>query len=321
MYSTTHRLWPRYLFVLALCLSVLCLAHWLTFFSAPRPAVPVQGFLPTHTLAAAATIPQEGAPVATQTRMMSPVLEATTMPLEDSNPITLTIVYDNNPFDARLKTAWGFACLVETGETTVLFDTGADGPTLLSNMAALGLDPRRVDSVVLSHNHSDHTGGLDALLAANDRLTVYVPRAFAAEIHKRVSPSHRIVQVTDPISLAARIRTTGELGTEIIEQSLIVKTGRGLIVITGCAHPGIVEIVQKARAFGEVYLVMGGFHLGGKSGDEIEAVISGFKRLGVQRVAPCHCTGAEALGLFGEAFGANFIRAGAGAVIVAKLAD
>jgi 7,8-dihydropterin-6-yl-methyl-4-(beta-D-ribofuranosyl)aminobenzene 5'-phosphate synthase len=236
----------------------------------------------------------------------------------------LTIVYDNNPFDsaqgrpfdARFKTAWGFACLIQTSEMTVLFDTGGDGPTLMGNLSALGFDPREIDAVVLSHIHSDHTGGLDVLLTANDRLTVYLPRSFPAEFKARVR--NRVVEGSKPMAIADRIRTTGELGTAIVEQALMVETERGLIVITGCAHPGVVEIVRQAKAYGDVYLVMGGFHLAGKSVDEVETVIAELKRLGVQKIAPCHCTGEPAIRLFEAAFGPNFIRAGAGLQLIVQ---
>jgi 7,8-dihydropterin-6-yl-methyl-4-(beta-D-ribofuranosyl)aminobenzene 5'-phosphate synthase len=230
-----------------------------------------------------------------------------------SDLITLTIVYDNNPYDARLKTAWGFACLIQTGETTVLFDTGGDGPTLMDNLAALGFDPGEIDAVVLSHIHGDHTGGLDALLTANDRLTVYLPQSFPAEFKARLT--NRVVEVSEPKAIADRMRTTGELGTAIVEQALMVETERGLIVITGCAHPGVVEIGRQAKAYGDVYLVMGGFHLSGKSVDEVETVIAELKRLGVQKIAPCHCTGELAIRLFEARFGADFIPAGVGAVV------
>lgn len=233
-----------------------------------------------------------------------------------SNPVTLTIVYDNLPLDTRLKTAWGFACLVGTGQATVLFDTGGDGPTLMGNLAALGFDPRRIDAVVLSHIHDDHTGGLDALLNVNNRLTVYAPQSFPAEFKTRVSQRAPVIQVHEPMTITPHIRTTGEAGTAIVEQSLIVETDKGLIVITGCAHPGIVEIVRRAKAYGEVYLVMGGFHLGDKSAREVDAIIVELKRLGVRQVAPCHCTGDEAIQLFRAAFGADFIQAGAGLQIV-----
>jgi len=280
----------------------------------PRPVtaqVTAATAAPTDTVATPA-------PIWTLTPM--PTVGATQV-LPTIHPITLTIVYDNLPFDARLKTAWGFACLVETGETTVLFDTGGDGPTLMDNMTTLRLDPRRIDAVILSHTHSDHTGGLDALLNVNDHLAVYMPRSFPAEFKSRVSQRARVVQAGEPVTLTNNIRTTGELGADIIEQALVIETDKGLIVMTGCAHPGIVEMVRKAKAYGDVYLVMGGFHLGDKSAREVETVIAELKRLGVRQVAPSHCTGEKAIEQFKAALGADFIRAGVGLRIVAPAID
>jgi 7,8-dihydropterin-6-yl-methyl-4-(beta-D-ribofuranosyl)aminobenzene 5'-phosphate synthase len=238
-----------------------------------------------------------------------------------TNPVTLTIVYDNLPLDTRLKTAWGFACLVEIGETTVLFDTGGDGPTLMGNLAALGFDPRRIDAVVLSHIHTDHIGGLDALLAVNDLATVFVPRSFPDEFKARVSKRAPVIQVREPMTITENIHTTGEVDGAIIEQALIVQTNKGLVVITGCAHPGIVEIVRRAKVYGDVYLVMGGFHLGDKKAAEVETVIAELKRLGVRQVAPSHCTGEAAIRQFSAAFGADFIQAGAGLRIAIPAKD
>jgi 7,8-dihydropterin-6-yl-methyl-4-(beta-D-ribofuranosyl)aminobenzene 5'-phosphate synthase len=225
----------------------------------------------------------------------------------------LTIVYDNNPYDARLKTAWGFACLIETAETTILFDTGGDGPTLMSNLATLGFDPRRVDAVVLSHIHSDHTSGLEQLLAANERLTVYLPRSFPSSFKSRIH--NPVVEVHDPVTITDRIRTTGELGAAIVEQALIVETDQGLIVVTGCAHPGVANMLRTAKAYGKVYLVVGGFHLADNSIDEVKAVIAELKRQGVQKIAPSHCTGDGAIEQFRREFGTGFTPIGAGAVI------
>jgi len=73
----------------------------------------------------------------------------------DQNDIQITVVYDNNPFDQRLQTAWGFACLIEGTEKTVLFDTGENGGILLSNMLKLAIKPIQVDTVVISHAHHD----------------------------------------------------------------------------------------------------------------------------------------------------------------------
>jgi 7,8-dihydropterin-6-yl-methyl-4-(beta-D-ribofuranosyl)aminobenzene 5'-phosphate synthase len=233
--------------------------------------------------------------------------------MNTSKPITLTIVYDNRSADPRLGTAWGFACLIETGAMTILFDTGGDGQLLLANMKTLGIDPQAIDAVVLSHIHSDHTGGLDRLLAINDRLTVYLPRSFPASFKARIH--NPVVEVSEAVQIADHIRTTGELGAAIIEQALIIETPCGLIVLTGCAHPGIVEIVHQAKTAGKIYLAMGGFHLADRSAAEVEAVIAELKRSGVQQAAPGHCTGDRAIEQFRAAFGPDFIPIGAGAVV------
>jgi len=235
--------------------------------------------------------------------------------------LTLTIVYDNNAYDPRLKTAWGFSCLIEYREQVILFDTGGDSPTLLANMDALDIDPSRIETVVLSHIHGDHTGGLSGLLpmfaVTGDGLTVFVPQSFPARFKDAVRTRAQLVEVTEPGDIGEEVYTTGELGTGIIEQSLVVRTDEGLVVVTGCAHPGIVEVVRKAKTLSddEVYLVLGGFHLGGKSRKEIEGIISEFRRLGVQKVAPCHCTGEQAIKMFRQEYGEDFIQAGVGRVI------
>jgi 7,8-dihydropterin-6-yl-methyl-4-(beta-D-ribofuranosyl)aminobenzene 5'-phosphate synthase len=232
--------------------------------------------------------------------------------------LTITIVYDNNTYDPRLRTAWGFSCLIEYRGQVILFDTGGDAPKLLANMATLGIDPSEIEAVVLSHNHGDHTGGLSGLLpVAGDDLTVFVPHSFPARFKDAVRTRAQLVEVTKPREIGEEVYTTGELGTGIIEQSLVVNTDEGLVVVTGCAHPGIVEVVRKAKALSddEVYVVLGGFHLGGKSRKEIEGIHSEFRRLGVQKVAPCHCTGEQAIRMFRQEYGGDFIQAGAGKVI------
>jgi 7,8-dihydropterin-6-yl-methyl-4-(beta-D-ribofuranosyl)aminobenzene 5'-phosphate synthase len=240
----------------------------------------------------------------------SPVPRITLTQLDNSNPITLTVVYDNRSADPRLETAWGFACLIESEDMTILFDTGGDGRMLLDNLTVLGIDPQAIDTVVLSHAHSDHTGGLEQVLAANDHLTVYLPQSFPDRF--KTSLHNPVVEVSEPLTITDHIRTTG---TTIIEQALIIETRRGLIVLTGCAHPGIVEIVRAAKAYGDIDLVMGGFHLADYSAAKVKAVIADLKQLGVQRVAPSHCTGDQAIEQFRAAFGTDFIPIGAGAVL------
>lgn len=225
-----------------------------------------------------------------------------------------TIVYDNNPYEPALRTSWGFSCWVETDEMTVLFDTGGDGAILIDNMKRLALDPQQIDAVVLSHVHGDHTGGLGALLAEGIRPTVYVPASFPESFRKDVGARAELVEVSESMTIGPGIHTTGEVRATIVEQALAVETEEGLVVVTGCAHPGIVAMVRRAKEAvdGEVALVMGGFHLGGASLGKIERIIAELRNLGVKRVAPCHCSGDNARRACVDAFGEDAVLAGVG---------
>jgi len=233
-----------------------------------------------------------------------------------SDPLTLTVLYDNIPFDKNLQTHWGFSCLVEKGSTRVLFDTGAQAETLVSNLRALKVDIARLDAVVFSHIHADHTQGLPAL--ATEVVTdppVYVLASFPSEFKQKV----RAIEVADPMVLPDRdFRTTGELpGQPVNEQALVVTTERGLVVVTGCAHPGIVNIVRRVKEIsGErIRLVMGGFHLLQTPPAEVEKIAKELHGLGVERVAPSHCTGEAAIEIFRKEYGANFETSGVGRVL------
>jgi 7,8-dihydropterin-6-yl-methyl-4-(beta-D-ribofuranosyl)aminobenzene 5'-phosphate synthase len=134
-----------------------------------------------------------------------------------------------------------------------------------------------------------------------------------------------MVEVHEPMEIAEGVYTTGEMGRGLVEQALVLVTnqgpstgsGQGLVVVTGCAHPGIVKIVRKAKDVvnGEVYLVMGGFHLSVVSTKAVKGIIADFRRLGVQKVAPCHCTGNEAMKMFAAEYGDDFIEVGVGMVL------
>ena len=234
---------------------------------------------------------------------------------------TITIVYDNNPYREGLETAWGFSCLVRGMERTILFDTGGDGGVLLANMRKLNISPSEIDAVIISHIHGDHAGGLFPLLGEVRRIIVFIPASFPDPFKREVGKQGaKAVSVRGPVKICSDVYSTGELGTTPLEQALVVRTARGLVIVTGCAHPGIVNIVRTARErFGkEVLLVLGGFHLAGRGKDEIEAVIAGLKKLGVRHVAPCHCTGDIARMLFMRAYGEGFIDAGVGRVIATE---
>jgi len=87
----------------------------------------------------------------------------------------ITILYDNTVFQSGLKPDWGFSCLEEVHNRTILFDTGSNGSMLLENMKKLDIDPLSIDEVFISHAHFDHVGGLSAFLNENNNVTIYVP--------------------------------------------------------------------------------------------------------------------------------------------------
>ena len=219
------------------------------------------------------------------------------------------------PFDARLQTAWGFACLVQSGDFTLLFDTGGNGDILLANMNTLGVDPAQIDGIALSHQHGDHINGLPALSGLAPQATLYVPRSFSETLKAPYRTPDRLVEVDGWQEIAPGIFLTGEIGGSTVEQALVIEMEQGLVVVTGCAHPGIVNIVQHAREHGEIDLVLGGFHLYDYSAAQVQDVIAELKALGVRRAAPSHCTGTTAIELFRQAFGSDFVQIGAGAVI------
>jgi 7,8-dihydropterin-6-yl-methyl-4-(beta-D-ribofuranosyl)aminobenzene 5'-phosphate synthase len=239
------------------------------------------------------------------------------IPPLDIDNLSITVVYDNNPHKQGLKTEWGFSAYITGPEKTILFDTGGSN-ILLDNMKKLLIEPNSIDVVVLSHIHADHTGGLDSFLKKNSEVTVYLPKSFPNKFKDKVrNHGAEIFEVNEPVKIFDNVHSTGQIGLMIKEQSLIIRTDKGLVIITGCAHPGIVKITAKAKElFGDnILLVMGGFHLEWSTKSGIEKIISSLKQLGVQYVAPSHCTGEKARKLFAQHFGQNYIDIGAGKTI------
>jgi 7,8-dihydropterin-6-yl-methyl-4-(beta-D-ribofuranosyl)aminobenzene 5'-phosphate synthase len=186
----------------------------------------------------------------------------------------ITIVYDNCLNGRGLKTGWGFSALVETDHTSpILFDTGNDGTSLLYNMEQLSISPEHIGAIVISHAHGDHTGGLSEILGVNKHATIYVPASTIARISGR-----KVVSVSQPLQISSEVISVGELKN--IEQSLAVKTSKGIVVVTGCSHPGVGAILDAASSYGKIYGIIGGLH-----------GFRDFSRLnGLSLICPCHCT-------------------------------
>jgi 7,8-dihydropterin-6-yl-methyl-4-(beta-D-ribofuranosyl)aminobenzene 5'-phosphate synthase len=147
---------------------------------------------------------------------------------------------------------------------------------------------------------------------------VYLPKSFPDNFKEQVALTGADVkEIGGSLMIYKGVYTTGELGLSIKEQSLVLKTSKGLVIITGCAHPGIVEIVDYAKKlFKEaVYLLIGGFHLTGKTQQEVTAIAKQLDGLKVERVAPCHCSGDTARNLFKRHYGNNYIECGVGLLL------
>ncbi|MFH1387488.1 MAG: MBL fold metallo-hydrolase [bacterium] len=230
----------------------------------------------------------------------------------------IKIIYDNNTVQKGFKPAWGFSCLVKYHGRNILFDTGGKADVLLSNLKALRVSPRSVTEIFISHSHWDHTGGLFGFLNINHKVKVFVPASFSRAYRNEIKATGaKCVGIKTFTRIAKDIYSSGELGEGIKEQSLIIDVSKGLIIITGCAHPGIIEIIKtvKKKLDRPILAVLGGFHLYTKSTSEIKKIITEFKCLGMAYAGPCHCSGEKAIRQFKAAYRDKFISVGAGSVV------
>jgi 7,8-dihydropterin-6-yl-methyl-4-(beta-D-ribofuranosyl)aminobenzene 5'-phosphate synthase len=233
---------------------------------------------------------------------------------------TLKIVFDNVPAEPGFMAAWGFACVVETDAGAILFDTGCDPDILLANMQKMDVDPRGLSSIVISHSHYDHAGGLAGVAREAGEVDIYLPPGSFPDVstgHLRgfgASTLHG--KSGDEIRPNAFLVHTTAHGWA--EQSLVLKLDKSAVLVTGCSHPGIREITANAREIaGRLPLfVLGGFHLLGDNADEYIPLAQEMKTLGVTRIAPTHCTRDAAKEAFKREFGEGYVQIGVGAVIV-----
>jgi len=241
----------------------------------------------------------------------------------ESNPaggadFRVTILYDNTVAVEGTRADWGFAALVEGGARTILFDTGTQPDIFWHNVEKLGVDLSGVDLVVLSHEHGDHTGGMLSFLEKYTGIPVYFGASFSKEFEEGILKSGaKPIRVKDPVELCPGILSTGEMSGPVFEQSLIFDQGDELTVMTGCAHPGVADIVDRARELHAkpVAFVFGGFHLMRKSRPDVDAIIGRFTEAGVVRCGATHCTGEEQIGWFRDHYRKNFVPMGVGRVI------
>jgi 7,8-dihydropterin-6-yl-methyl-4-(beta-D-ribofuranosyl)aminobenzene 5'-phosphate synthase len=275
---------------------------------------------------------------------------ARAVPAADSNRVT--ILYDAFGGSRSLARDWGFAALVEYGGKRILFDTGNNADIFARNVRALGVDLRRLDFVVVSHRHGDHTAGLNYLLQINPGVKIYAPRenfgvfgaALPGSFYRRDSslpdsmryfgsappaeieagtpwPEARftwidtLTEVAPGVAIVSTVsQTPGTL--ELRELSLAIRTPEGLVLLVGCSHPGIETILEAARPWGDhVHVIFGGLHLVTSPDTTITRIATALHdRWRVDLVAPGHCTGEPAFAALRRLFGKRYVYAGLGTV-------
>lgn len=237
------------------------------------------------------------------------------------NELSVLIIYDNYPGNADLETAWGLACLVEVRGERLLFDTGSDADLYKKNMQLSGIDPEEIPSLFISHAHGDHTVGIPWVIATNPEINCYLPASFADQLEQAGTLPGNSAVVFQPAHLYGPYYSTGDDFAAFREQGLVVRTPDGGVLITGCGHPGVVEMVTKAREELDipVHTVIGGLHLLQHSEAQVETIATELKELGIRKICPTHCTGDKAIAVLREAFGDGYIPGGAGTRIVVDL--
>lgn len=225
----------------------------------------------------------------------------------------IKVIFDKGALNKNLHTGWGVSFLVDD---KILFDTGEKGEWLFKNMHSLGVDINKIEAVIISHDHWDHWGGLWDLLQRKKGMPVYICPNFSREFKdKAVKLGASLIEAERLTQILPGIFSTGEIAGAyhdkyMAEQAAVLKTKNGLTVITGCAHPGILKMVEKAKAkfsAEPIYLVLGGFHLMESDKRAIEIVADNFKKMGIIKAGPTHCSGEAAEGLFKKYYAENFV--------------
>jgi 7,8-dihydropterin-6-yl-methyl-4-(beta-D-ribofuranosyl)aminobenzene 5'-phosphate synthase len=238
----------------------------------------------------------------------------------DKNTIRILMLYNNVGSSTNLASKWGVSIWIEDKDTAVLFDTGGDSSTMWDNLAHSGVNIKKLSKTVISHNHWDHVNGLPVILEKSNYMPeVFVPN-FDLTLIEIKNPTGRLSGIETPVQINNFLWSTGQMKSSawfgtIHEQSLAIIQNDSIYLLTGCAHPGIVKIVERTINYlpdKRIDLIIGGFHLMRQSDHQIKEISSELKRLRVKKIAPSHCTGEQAIKIFKEEWQENFIDLGIG---------
>jgi len=239
----------------------------------------------------------------------------------------------------------GLSFYIEAGDRKILFDTGQN-LALSNNARSLGIPLDRIDTAVLSHGHYDHTGGLQSLLECNPNFTLHahpdvfshkvkqqngefkfigIPlekhaiehRGAAVELHRNfleIAPgifsSGEIPLITDFEAVESGFFIKTELGvvpdTLADDQALILDTAKGLVVLLGCSHRGVVNTLSQVRRLtgkSNIHSIFGGLHLGQASSDKLNTMMAHLHGFGLETIGVGHCTGPQAFLALANEFG------------------
>jgi 7,8-dihydropterin-6-yl-methyl-4-(beta-D-ribofuranosyl)aminobenzene 5'-phosphate synthase len=233
----------------------------------------------------------------------------------------ITTLVDNDVWMRGLASSWGLSLYVEinSGEERyrILMDTSGSSDALFKNARKLEVNLSNVEAIFVSHWHLDHCGSLSHVLPLLRQQTpVYVPSENPSGIKTIREAEGTSIVCSDPVCLMEGVISTGEMMGGVSEHSLVINLrDKGLVVLSGCAHPGIVNIVKHAQqvsGISKVYAVIGGFHISSKR--EGAYVAEFLQELDVKLVSPCHCTGVNAKKAIADIMKDNFVKNGSGKV-------
>lgn len=223
----------------------------------------------------------------------------------------LKVIFDKNSLSDKFSCGWGISYLIDG---KVLFDTGEKSEYLFNNIDKLGVEIEKIQKVVISHNSWDHRSGLWDLLKVNKNIEVFACLDFFDEFKDKIS-TYNFKLVKGHCRIIENIYTSGCLqvtykGRSLYEQFILLKTEKGVSVVCGCSHSGVLEFVNRAKEIfpkDEINSILGGLHLMDKDKRFVNYLGQELKNIGIKKIGPSHCTGFEAADILKKIYSDNFL--------------